>query len=277
MKRMALVAAAIGAVAAISSVALAGGHAPKATGGYGYSYGSVERHVSFAAIQSTTDTCGIFWNVSGTTTITISYMGSDYTHSATLVQTGETITGSGGYPATGTQSVTWNTTGSVAGSTIDLTWVYTHGLTGQKNLTGTIAPDGSISGNWTDNVGGGTRSGTWTAPAGTATDAVSYCGKGTFYYSDEQGNWYFGVVKTVSVSGDDAWYAAQILAGNLGIQSSPTNYLFVHVYDGGEPGIGVDKTGGQLMTPDAATSAAAGHLTPSIDGILINSGNIQVH
>lgn len=276
MKRMILAAAAIGAVAAISSVAVAGGHAPKATGGYGYSYGSVQRHVSFAAIQSTTDTCGVFWNVSGTTTITITYGSSSYTHSATLVQTGESITGSGGYPATGTQSVTWDTTGTVSGSTINLTWDYTYGLTGQKNLTGTIASDGSISGTWTDNVSG-TRSGTWTAPAGTAHATVSYCGKGTFYYSDEQGNWYFGVVKAVSVSGDDAWYAAQIVAGNLGIQASPTNYLFVHVHDGGEPGIGVDTTGGELMNAAGAVSAVVDQATPSIDGISINSGNIQVH
>lgn len=277
MKRLLGVVGAVGTVVTLSFViaaTAAAAPAPKATGGYGYSYGGIQRHVSFAAIQSTTDTCGVFWNVTGTTTITIEYQGSHYTHGATLTQTGTSVTGSGGYPDTGPPySVAWTTTGTVSADTINLTWTYTKGLTGSKELTGTIASDGSISGTWTDNVGGGTRTGTWTAPADTAHGGATYCGKGTFYYTDAHGAWYFGVVKAVSVSGSDAWFAVQILTGNAGLNGQ---WLAVRVIDNGEPGIGVDQTGGDVTSQAVAISDVGAHFTPAATAT-INDGNIQVH
>jgi hypothetical protein len=272
------------AVAVTAASAMAA-PAPKATGDYGYSFGGVQRHVTFNAIQSSTDTCGVFWNVEGVHQFDFFLNGdpnpgTDYLHHASLTQNGLAVSGSGGYPFSGGDQYHWNvTSGSVVGNALQLTVDYDLGAVGTTmHMNGTIASNGSISGTWSDNLNrpGADRTGTFTAPAGSATAMASYCGKGTFSYSDEQGNWYLGAVKTVSVSGNQAWYAVQILASNLGYESSPTNYLFVNVTDNGEPGIGKDVTAGDLMTPAAATSAVAGHLTPSTSAV-INQGNIQVH
>jgi hypothetical protein len=255
--------------------------APKATGDYGYSFGGVQRHVTFNAIQSTTNTCGTFWNVAGNKQFTFRLTGdtTDYTHHVDLTQNGQAIGGSGGYPVSGGDQYHWNiTSGSLIGNALSITAVYDLGASGTvMHINGTVGTDGSIAGNWDDNFGG-PRTGTFTAPAGTASSLVSYCGKGTFYYDDEQGNWYFGVVKTVSVSNTDAWHAAQIIASssNLGYESSATNYIYVKVTDTAEPGIDKDVTGGDLMTAAGATSAVAGHLTPSTSAV-INAGNIQIH
>jgi hypothetical protein len=254
--------------------------APKATGDYGYEFGGVQRHVTFNAIQRSTDTCGTFWNVAGANKqFTFLYSGVPYLHTASLTQDGQVIGGNGAY--SGVPANTWvvNPGSTVVGNTLALTWNYTspdslvEPTQYVMTMNGTIAANGSITGTWSQTGG---ASGTFTAPAGTATDTVSYCGKGTFYYTDENGAWYFAVVKTVSVDDDDAWYAAEIVASNLGFESSPTNYIFVKVTDNGEPGIGQDVTGGDLMTEAAATSAVAGQLTPSTQAT-INEGNIQVH
>jgi hypothetical protein len=253
--------------------------APKATGGYGYSFGGVQRQVSFAAIQANTNTCGTFWTIAGSKQFTFNLNGTDYDHAATLAQNGQIVTGSGAYAGTPSNTWTVNPGSTVVGNTLTLTWNYVtpdslvNPVQYVMSMSGTIAANGSISGTWSQTGG---SAGTFTAPAGTATALVSYCGKGTFSYDDEQGNWYLGVVKTVSVSGKDAWYAVQILASNLGYETSSTPYLFVKVTDNAEPGIGNDVTGGDLMTAADATNAVAGHLTPSTSAV-INAGNIQVH
>ena len=70
--------------------------------------------------------------------------------------------------------------GNVVGNTLNLTWVYDTGVEGvpgvTHNMTGTIAPDGSISGTWNDNYHGVTRTGTFTA---TGAAVVDYSGKRT--------------------------------------------------------------------------------------------------
>lgn len=281
MKRIALLALSLAAVFLVLAASAGAAPAPKATGDYGYSYGGVQRHVTFAAIQSTSTTCGVFWNVQSVTQFTF-YVNGDlsntpYSHHASLTQTGQSVSGSGGYPLTGGDSFHWNIdTGSIVGNTLTLSMTYDLGAPGTvMTMTGTVASNGSISGTWTDNYGG-TRTGTFTAPAGSATAQLSFCGKGTFYYSDEQGYWYFGVVKAVSVSGNTAWYAAKILASNFGFEAVATNYLFVRVIDNGEPGIGHDVTGGEPMTPVDAVNAVLSHQTPSANAT-INAGNIQVH
>ena len=69
MKRLVFLAVVL--VAALTAAASAmAAPAPKATGDYGYSFGGVQRHLTFNAIQSTTDTCGTFWNVTGVTQFT---------------------------------------------------------------------------------------------------------------------------------------------------------------------------------------------------------------
>ena len=63
---------------------------------------------------------------------------------------------------------TWNITGAVI-SGINFTATYTSGATGTvMQVTGTIAPNGSMSGTWSDNYGG-VRTGTWSTKSGQAT------------------------------------------------------------------------------------------------------------
>jgi hypothetical protein len=281
MKRIALLALSLMAVFAVLAASASAAPAPKATGGVGFSYGGLERNVSFAAIQ-TTDKCGAFWSVADMSQFTMNYLGLDYTHRTDLAQTGQAVTGDGGFPLTGTLLYHWNiTSGSVVGNTLTLTMDYDLGAVGTMHMIGTIAPDGSITGNWTDNVGGA-RSGTFTAPAGSATAMVSYCGKGTFYYSDSNGSWYFGVVRAVDVSSatQTAWFATQILvsSSDLGFENLATNYLFTKVVDNGEPGINVDQLGVEnLMSPVDAVNDVINHADTSLGDVTINEGNLQVH
>ena len=256
--------------------------APKATGSIGYTaYSDVQRNLTFNAIQANTNTCGTFWNVTPTTQLTFFLTGSStpFTHHVTLTQNGQTVGGSGGYPLEGgVDTFHWNiTSGSLIGSALSLTAAYDFGAPGTTmTISGTVNADGSITGSWSDNYGGGTRTGTFTSPAGSATATVSYCGKGTAYYSDAAGNWYLVNVTTVSVSGADAWFAGPVVAGNVGAGQ----WLFVKVHDGGEPGYLVDKAWGSFTDQATATSGVAGHLTPAdggATGFAITSGNLQVH
>src|SRR5262245_59141400 len=221
--------------------------APKTTGGVGYTIGSdVQRQFSFSSIQSTTDTCSTFLNVAGITSFDFQLNGDPsnghYVHDAALTQNGQSVGGTGDYAPGQSWANTWHiTSGSVVGNTLDLTWVYDTGTADvvgvTHHMTGTIAANGGITGSWSDNyVQGGspapntTRTGTFTATG--ATSIVNYCGKGNAYYSDASGLWYVVNVKAVSVVGDYAWFAGPVVAGNVGAGQ----WLFVKVYDGGQPG-----------------------------------------
>ena len=92
-----------------------------------------------------------------------------------LVQDGlGNLTGNGGSPAGGPYAYTWAlTSGSVAGDSIDFLANYTTGADAVTPLTtmhvmGTVAPDGSMSGTWSDNYQGGNRTGTWMTTSGKA-------------------------------------------------------------------------------------------------------------
>jgi len=287
LKRLAFLVAVL--VAGVSAVAAMAAPAPKTTGGIGYTVGSdVQRQLSFNAIQSKTDTCGTFWNVTGVSQFSFRLTGdtTDYTHHVTLTQSGQTVGGSGGYPLTGGDTYHWNVTaGSAIGNAFSLTWVYDalapDAVGVVNNMTGTIAPDGSISGTWSDNYGGApapaaTRGGTFTAPAGSATAFATYCGKGTAYYSDAAGIWYLVNVKAVKVVGDNAWFAGPVVAGNLGA-TAPNNWLFVKVHDGGEPGKLVDQVWGQVTDEITAVNGVTAGATPTTGPVTITSGNLQVH
>lgn len=115
------------------------------------------------------------WNTSGAYVVAFTYLGTDYAHDMTLVQDGAgLLTGSGGSPS-GSNVYTWViTSGSVSADTIDFFANYTataDAVTPQTvmHVTGTIAPNGSLSGTWSDNYQGGERSGTWSSTSGTAT------------------------------------------------------------------------------------------------------------
>ena len=277
MKRLAFLFAVL--TAAMTAAAATAAPAPKATGDYGYSFNGVQRHLTFNAIQSTTNTAGTFWDVTGVDEITFTYAGTNYVHSATLTQYGQTIDGTGAY--SGLPANTWDVVSpsSVVGNTFQLTWNYVSPpelvspTQYVMSMTGTIQSNGSITGTWSQTGG---ASGNFAVDAGSAHAVAVYSGKGTAYYTDENGYWYFMSVKAVSVAGNTAWYAAQVVASNFGFENAPANYLFVKVIDNGEPGIGVDVTSGDVMTQSAALAAVAGHDTPATSAV-INEGNIQVH
>lgn len=117
------------------------------------------------------------WNATGTYQITF-FLDPDtsvtpYVHHATLTQSGTTVTGDGGYPATGGDTYHWNvTSGTQIGDSINLTAVYDLGAVGiTLNLIGTIAPAGTVTGTWNDNFGG-TRTGTWSITKGVSVPRI---------------------------------------------------------------------------------------------------------
>jgi len=106
------------------------------------------------------------WSMTGTWTRTVVYSGNAYIHSYTTTQSGNAYTGTGRKPATGPIEATESVTGTITGNHISFRTTYLTGDPGYtQDAVGTIAPDGSISGTWTDNDG---RSGTWTSPPGSA-------------------------------------------------------------------------------------------------------------
>ena len=276
MKRLGMLVVVL--VAAVTAASAMAAPAPKTTGDVGYSAFGLQRHFTFNAIQSSKDTCGTFWNVEGVKQFSFRLTGdtTDYTHRVSLTQNGQNLTGSGGFPLTGAETYHWNVTGgSVNGTAFSLTWAY-DGLAPDAvgvvhQMTGIIAAGGSISGTWTDNYQGGTRTGTFTAPAASAV-GTQYCGKGNASYTDTDGEGYFVNVKAVNVVGDDAWFAGPVVDGNVGAGQ----WLFAMVHDGGEPAYLVDNIGGYFTDEATALQSVINKTDPG-DLFPITSGNLQVH
>lgn len=116
------------------------------------------------------------WNVTGNYVINFNYLGSDYAHDMSLTQDSSgALTGNGGNPAGGTHVYSWVIdSGSVSGNSLTFTAHYTASADAVTpltvmNATGTVASDGTLSGTWSDNYQGGSRSGTWSTASGTAT------------------------------------------------------------------------------------------------------------
>lgn len=106
------------------------------------------------------------WNVTG------SYVASfdGYLHDMFLTQDNlGNVTGNGGYLTGNTYTYAWTiTSGTVSGNMISLTADYTLGAIGTTmHMTGTIAPNGIMSGIWDDNYNG-IRNGTWSTTNGNA-------------------------------------------------------------------------------------------------------------
>lgn len=117
------------------------------------------------------------WDVTGSYVVNMRYEGSDYPHDMMLVQhDNATLTGSGGYPASGVHTYNWVIdSGSVSGDTIHFFAHYTASADAVTPLTtmhvmGTVASNGTMSGTWSDNYQGGSRSGTWSTTSGTADE-----------------------------------------------------------------------------------------------------------
>jgi hypothetical protein len=281
MKRLVFVLAIVAAL--IMSAVAVSAPAPKTTGGIGYSIYGVQRSLDFNAIQTTSTSCGSFWNLASASQFTFFLTGdlvNGYTHHVSLSQSGmngSTVGGSGGYPLTGGDVYHWNvTSGSLVGNTLSLTALYDLGATGTvMHISGTIAADGSISGTWDDNFGGA-RTGTFTAPAGSATSDTTFCNsKGSAFYSDVQGNEYLVNVRAVDVNGTSAWFAGPVVWSNFGV--APGTWLFAKVTDGGEPGIGHDQVWGSFTDQVTAIAGVTAMATPADGGVYISSGNLQVH
>jgi len=129
---------------------------------------------SFGFLPSQTAHAATTWETTGAYVLNMDYLGSDNLHDVSLTQDGlDNLTGNGGNPA-GSNTYTWViTSGSVVGDTIDFLADYTatpDAVTPQTTLhvIGTIAPDGTISGTWSDNYAGGERAGTFTTESGAA-------------------------------------------------------------------------------------------------------------
>lgn len=108
------------------------------------------------------------WDTTGDYVVTMEHLGSDHDHDMTLVQDDSgNLTGNGGSPA-GANTYLWTiNSGTVDGDSIEFTADYTataDAVDPQTTLIveGTIDPDGTMSGTWSDNYDGGDRSGTWT-------------------------------------------------------------------------------------------------------------------
>lgn len=116
------------------------------------------------------------FDTTGSYVVAFNYLGTDYAHDMVLAQNSAgNLTGNGGSPV-GAHVYEWHlTSGTVSGNTIDFNAVYTASADASStvmHVNGTIAPSGTMSGTWTDNYGGGARSGTWMTTTGTA-DAIT--------------------------------------------------------------------------------------------------------
>ncbi len=93
------------------------------------------------------------------------YLGSPYIHDMTIVD--DIFIGTGGYPTGGPYSTTWTVEGTLSGDNVDFRIEY-DGSSYYVEATGTIAPDGSMSGTWSN----ASQAGTWSSSSGMATKEV---------------------------------------------------------------------------------------------------------
>lgn len=105
------------------------------------------------------------WNIVGDWVLSFDYLGSFYIHDMTVVD--NTFTGTGGYPSGGPYSITWTVTGTLTGDNIAMHIAY-DASSYYVDAVGTIAPDGTMSGTWSNL----SQSGTWTSTSGVATRPV---------------------------------------------------------------------------------------------------------
>lgn len=106
------------------------------------------------------------WSLVGNWVLQIDYYGGKYNHDISIAtQTGGSLTGTGGYPAGGPYTINETITGTVSNDNVSITSSY-DGSSYNFTALGTIAADGTMSGNWSSNTG---QSGTWLSTAGQAT------------------------------------------------------------------------------------------------------------
>jgi hypothetical protein len=105
------------------------------------------------------------WNVAGTYTVNVEYLGNNYPETLILTQSGNTING------VSLDTVPPGSFFGIFDGTVTGNQVTIHSNNGAlyTDLVGTIASDGSISGNWSDVTGQlSFRTGTWASTSGAA-------------------------------------------------------------------------------------------------------------
>jgi len=241
-------------------------------------YSTMQRTATFNVVNFA-NSCSLDWNVTNSYVVAFMLDGDTtaYAHDATLTQTGSTVSGTGGYPTGGPHSYTWHVTGgTVTGNNVSLNVLYDTGAAGTvMTMTGTIAPDGTMSGTWTDDFGG-TRNGTWSTTSGAATKTVGAgcTGQGIFSYSDASRKYYLVDVKYVNVSGNKVWFAGPVVMGNIGTGS----WLFAEAEDISNPlGAGMDKIWGSFTTEALAKLGVATMANPTDGPFTISAGNLKVN
>jgi hypothetical protein len=190
------------------------------------------------------------WNTTGSYVVAFNYLGTDYPHDMVLTQDSlGNLTGNGGSPAGGPHTYTWVlTSGLVAGNGIDFLADYTASADAVSPQTtmhvlGTIALDGTMSGTWSDNYQGGSRSGSWTSTSGVASPLGSLAAEDFGVVNYDTG---LGLLKgyTAGFGLTDATFAGvqsvvvQLFASTTLLQTNTATAK-----------VGIDITGSQISSP----------------------------
>jgi hypothetical protein len=213
-----------------------------------------------------------YWNVAGTYSVNVEYLGTIYPETLKLTQAGTgTITGTSiGAPCSPACTDFTITTGSVVGNAV--TFVATVPFT--LTMTGQLNADGSMSGSWADGDNGLGRSGTWVAISGLATyiDANTHAQADLVPYPTGQP---VGAVIFNSSAGSPNNLELTLMLKKVTPNTAYDVYLFV---DGYASGTGVVV--GSLTTNGAGngtfhvnTSVTPGVHTVAIDVTRHGSGN----
>ncbi len=216
------------------------------------------------------------WNVTGNYDVALNYLGSDYVYDVNFNQSSTTgaLTGNGAYPATGTPVYTWVIdSGMVTDSQLTFTAHYTapsEATTTVMNATGTIAMNGSITGVWSDNYGGMTRTGTWTTVSGMATSTATTTATTTSSLAAED----FGVVNYDTGLGWLKGYSAGF--GLTGATFDDATSVVVKLYGAGDQLLQTntligDVSGTQISSP----FDVSGNFDYATDGYWTNVRNTQ--
>ena len=163
------------------------------------------------------------WDLSGAWKINFAVDGGGYDtnlYDLTLTQSSGSLTGLGQYPSPGPYAYAWTVIGSITGNTFTLTDTYTLGAVGTiMTMSGVVASDGTLSGTWSDNYGGG-RTGIWKSTSGVAI--------GTLVCATIEGGTITDTKGNPITTGFDKWgynYQAHLFNGFADNFSRPTTLV----------------------------------------------------
>lgn len=130
--------------------------------------GLLDRHFGYSSYIGsgawlTNHQSGSYLSMVGDWQLKFDYNGAKYNHEMTIGD--NSFSGIGKYPAGGPYTITWTVVGTVDGNDVEMTISYDSSLY-EVEAIGTIAEDGTMSGDWTSNTG---QSGTWISTTGAAT------------------------------------------------------------------------------------------------------------